>query len=302
MNHSWNCLEGMEDYDIANRELMQISEKIAKGEPVPGLEGLLARTWGSIFNLFQRYINAYASLAMGLSAFFTQNWMAYTDSYIKRLASNNVSDENFSGTVCLRGDRMSIEKIRACLGTVATCFKNFEKNVLSPVKTDLTPELSNCIKQLEMNHCKINIQRPSGSRSATRFTYGDTGRLGTAGYGNGFGMWLSNMQKVYQDWKQYYITFTDPNVIPRAMSKVEADLQAMYTKMERASDKQHFDMAAMVNNIRYRMQAYKAIYTAAIDLWKTTLITFLIIPFEYVGMECGTLDSLTSWILATKDK
>lgn len=302
MNPNWSLQTNFDDYEATAIELNKISQMLAEGKAVPGLEGILSRVWGSVFNLFRGFSNWLTNFFMHVNSIFNQNWIKYTQGYMDRLNANGVTDEQFSGSICPRGEKMQMEKVQACLMTVMALYRNMEKNLLNPVKTDLTPEMYNCIKQLEMNHCKVDLKRPSNSHAATRVTYGSLGRMGTAGFGTSFNVWFANIRKGFNVWCDVFYMFTDPNAIPKAVDSAERQLQAIYTRLEQSPDRERFDMTERINNIKARLKAYKAIHKAAWDLWYTTLKVFYIKPVNYLAINSGKMDSLTSWILTPKER
>lgn len=278
--------------------LMQSSS----GESIPGMEGFFSRLINSISNTFQAYYNFFSNTIIAFEALFKQDWVLYCRRFIKRLNDNLPETEPFSGTISLRASRSMMEKNRVCLFAVANLIKRLDSNIVSSEKDVLTREMSNVLRYLEVNKCKIDIARPSASKAGTRFDYGELGRLGTAGYGTEPSIFVNAMARGVDDWVKIYEIFTDSKFFEMATKKMESEISKRIAAMDKAPDSKKAELATQINNMKARMVAFKSIFRASLNLWKTTLLADFVLPLQNMAQVAGMGDDLTSWILAPNEE
>ena len=295
-----SATEMMRDFTLTNNDIVRLM-KYSDKDVIPGTESFLSRLVGSISNIFQRFSNALHEQFYSWEAVLTQNWKQYAERWIERLNNNLPDTEQFTGTISLRGTKQMAEKNKAAMMAVVNLTSHLDRVILSPEKDVLPRELRQVISYLEMSNCKVDPARPSQSSAATRFTYGELGRLGTSGYGSEPSIYVSAMKHGIDDWYRIYSTMTNSQFTDIAIKKMEAEVNRLAAAMEKAPDSKKLDMAQQINNIRARMVAYRSILRATIDLWNTTLITHYVIPLQNLGRKAGLKDDFLSWILATKE-
>ena len=270
-------------------------------DSIPGMEGFFSRIINTITNRFQIFINALHQQVYSWEALLTQNWKQYAERYIKQLSNNLPESEAFTGTVSLRGTKAMMEKNKAALVAVVNLTKRLDSIILSADKDTIPRDMRNVISYLEMNHCTVDPARPSGSSAGTRFTYGELGRLGTAGYGTEPSLFISAMSKGLNDWYGIFTQLTDTKFMDQAVRKMEAEINKRAGAAEKAQDRQKLELSQQINNMKARMVAYRSILRAATDMWNTTLVTHFILPLQNLGLKAGVKDDLFTWILATKE-
>ena len=270
--------------------------------PVAEMEGFFERLWNSFTNMFQGVYNFLKVTVESYIALFKQDWQEYARRYIKWIYDNTPEAEQFSGTICLRGTRQQMEKNKACLTAVVNLIRNIGSELASKENTAMTRNMRNCAQYLEMNGCTVDLARPSKCKAATRFTYGEFGRLGTMGYGSDPTVFLAHMGKNLDVWGDFFKQFTDHNKIASAVEQAEQAIANEMKKMESTSNPNaRAAVGERINNIKTRLTAFRAIMRAGFDLWDTTMMTHIILPVQNLGRNAGMKDDLTSWILATKD-
>jgi hypothetical protein len=268
---------------------------------IPGMEGFFSRVWNEITGWFHSLLNWHNRWLYNFKALYKQDWFKHTNTWFEALRNNMPSDEQFSGTVAFRADKAEINKHIACLTAVCKMIKNLDKVILSPDRDEIPKEMQNVCRYLELNECTVDLKRPSSSKSATRFTYGSMGRLGTMGYGSSCTLWIANMRNNLQQFKMFYDVLTDADQIAKVVRYMENELNAAYGKADKASDREKGDLSQRALIIKARVTALRAILTASVDLFNTTFITDVMWPLSNLGRQVGMGDNLTSWILATNN-
>lgn len=267
---------------------------------IPGAEGFFSRVLASFTNHFRRFVNSLHVQFYAWEALLTQNWQRYAERYVKLLSENLPDAEQFTGVIALRSTKADCDKYRAALLSVVNLCKNLSSVILSSEKETLPSAMRNVIAYLEMNHCTVDPARPSKCKAATRFTFGELGRLGTAGFGSDPQVFLSHMRQYMEAWNHVYSVLLDKNNLDGAVRRMESEIEKLTLNMDKDASSRRMDIAERINVIRARMVAYRAIFQTAQDMWMTSAMTVFILPLQKMGMNAGVKEDLTSWILATK--
>lgn len=290
----------LRDIEESKKELERLCSFSQNMEYIPGMEGFFSRLLGSIANIFTAYRNAFMQYIHLFQAVYDPNWKNIIERSLKYVDEHLPEDEQFTGTVCFRGERSTMEKNKACLISCANLLNRMEANLLSSDKSIVTREMQNVIQYLEINDCKIDIRRPSASTAGSPKYYGSIGRLGTAGYGSDPSRFLMTMRSALNDYEKLFKIFTDTHRIDAAIQKVEAEIEKKTRAAEKASNAQKIQLGEQINVLKERMIAFRSIIKAAYKMWDVTLGVHILIPLQNLCRNAGMKNDLTSWVLATK--